>query len=76
MPCTCRLPVRAFPYCGLSLLTMTGAINVEYPSISSLAEAYGHLQTIHPNWFVVMGKPTGPEWLCGVDLINPARLVS
>jgi hypothetical protein len=52
---------------------MTGAINVEYPSISSLAEAYGHLQTIHPNWFVVMGKPTGPGWLCGVDLINPGQ---
>jgi ferric iron reductase protein FhuF len=52
---------------------MMGAINVQYPSISSLAEAYEHLQTIHPNWFVVMGKPTGPGWLCGVDLINPGQ---
>jgi ferric iron reductase protein FhuF len=44
---------------------------VPYPSTSSIAEAYAYLQTLDPNWFVVMGKPTGPGWLHGADLLQP-----
>ena len=44
-------------------------------SISSVEAAYDQLQTLHPNWFVVIGKPTGLGWIRGVDLINPDQPV-
>jgi hypothetical protein len=44
---------------------------VQYPSVSSIAEAYDYLRTIHPNWFVIMGEPKGPGWVGGVDLLKP-----
>jgi hypothetical protein len=35
---------------------------------SPIVSIYQALKTIHPNWYVEIGKPTGASWLTGTDL--------